>query len=335
MTGLTRKTKKVVERIGSSDSIRLIVFTDEDVNHAARRFPAASLLIAFLNLDFDTLDDEYWLTCAYDTLEKRKLMSKDGLVPVICNILGNPERCSKKRLIEVQCRIADTLKDVLGEKPEGELSVEGLNALQRKLKELAEKVNEIGMEVQLRIEATRPADFKSAWGHHGIFEEFVAGDFGVHRRSRYPRHDIVVENINEMRSIKVGKKSFDQFDLIHLNGVENFFLWLLSENLRTKDFYCIRLCQGYRGGSGRWEKCEKFFLDGGETKAKKYCSQVCKIGYHNRESLEHKRFSKWRKIKRNNQIAVARRLKREGKSIDEIVEKTGLTSRRLKDARLF
>jgi hypothetical protein len=333
MIGVTKNTKEVIETINSS-SLRLIVFPDEDLEHGAKNFPAASLLIAFLNLDFDTLDHEYWLTCSCFPLDRQKFMRRDGLVPVICKILGDPERCSKERLKKVQCSITDTLKDVLGEEPDRELGEEALNVLGQKLRKLAKEINEIGMQVELRVEPPLPAGYEPSLGHAQIFEEFFTGQFGA-RRAPYPRHDIVVENINEMRSISVGKKCFDQFELIHIKGIENFFFWLLRENLRTNDFVRIKLCQGYNGGSGRWEKCGKFFLDAGEAKPKKYCSKDCKTGYHNKKSLERKSFADYRQKRRNKMIAMARRLKREGKSIDEIVEKTELSRRKLKDARLF
>jgi hypothetical protein len=307
MMGVTKKPKEEVERNRES-SMRLLVFPDENLMQQAKKFRAASLLIEFLNLELDTLDRDYWLTCVYDSFERRKNMRNDGLVPVICNILGDPERCSKKRLKEVQGRIADTLKDVLSEKPVAELGGEALFTLERKLKELAEKINDIGMKVELRIEAT-PADYKPEHGHHGVFTDALRGfpDFSERRRARYQRHDMVVENVNEMRSIKVGKKSFDQFELIHINRVENFFLWLLRENLRTNDFFRIKLCQGYRGGSRRWEKCRRFYVDNGETKAKKYCSKLCKIGYYNKDSLENKRYTVWRQKRRKREIARERR----------------------------
>ena len=76
-------------------------------------------------------------------------------------------------------------------------------------------------------------------------------------------------------------------------------------------------------------ECEKYCRQ--VSSKRRYCSDVCRYAARNRKNVESGYQAKQRKTRRDKKVAQAMRMKREGRSFEEIQQETGLGPRILDD----
>jgi hypothetical protein len=83
----------------------------------------------------------------------------------------------------------------------------------------------------------------------------------------------------------------------------------------------------------RCAQCSKFMI--ADNQRKLFCSTECKDAYNNQRRLSEGYFIKLRRDTRKNKLALARKLRKEGQSLEDISETTKLSERILERAGII
>jgi len=107
------------------------------------------------------------------------------------------------------------------------------------------------------------------------------------------------------------------------SDTEERVYWDLIGAFRSREFSLLKSCP----------QCQNFFV--ADDPRRDFCSDECRNTYNNKQRLGEGYFKELRRKKRTLELKTAKRLLAEGKSLKQVVEKTGLSERVLKRERIL
>jgi hypothetical protein len=260
------------------------------------------VLAAFLNFDWESGDSKQLEQMTKDVHPFYRVVVVEGALE------------DRGKAHAVQEELKTDLAPIFA--PEGKVEPEQADF---RISQLIRKLNEVESKIEWDIE---PKDFeRESWGPTGDPEE---------ERTEY--------GLRPLSPDEVKSKSLDIYPTgeLSLLGYRWYFGRKRFQGGIDRDFGRVTIYQiildAFRSGAiARFRRClhcKAFFV--AEDDRKQFCSDEHRNDFNNKQRLESGYFEKRRRNNRQRQIAKARRLRREGKSLAQIAKETKLSLRVLK-----
>ncbi len=259
--------------------------------------PPLDLLAAFLNLNFT-----------------RRGGPKEAAERTVWNIFGIARKRGKAKRLQEEIRRDITPPGKL--EPNKVLSLPEFHAF---LQRLVDKVTRIRFDSRLKLSCV---DYDVALKGKDPKTGKPTASIQVKRPEDKP-YIGPREGTFEVSGFRYGKRAETvrwvvRREIPSPSQMRKALYWIIDQALESGELLNLRQCP----------QCLRFFV--AKDRRKAFCGDNCRKAFSNEQRLESGYFYKLRHAKRKRDLSKARRLLRDGKSIEEIIKETGLSQNVLK-----